>query len=60
MPAISEETERAIRAFAYYFSVDEKETEFWISQWKLSKLTKSKPNNKYPNEQGNTGINNKA
>lgn len=48
MPNISQETERAIRAFAYYHNVSEKETEFWIKQWRLSELTKVKPKNKYP------------
>lgn len=43
MPAISEETDRAIRAFAYYFGIDEQEMEFWLKQWKLSTLTKNKP-----------------
>lgn len=48
MPQITEETERAIRAFAYYFDINQKETEFWLNQWRLSTLTKTKPNNKYP------------
>lgn len=51
MPSLTPEAERAIRAFAYYFSVDEKQTEFWIKQWKLSNLTKTKPDNKYPKEE---------
>lgn len=50
MPKLTEETERAIRAFAYYFNVDQKETEFWMKQWSLSELTKTKPNNKYPDD----------
>lgn len=48
MPQITEETERAIRAFAYYFDINQKETELWLNQWRLSTLTKSKPINKYP------------
>lgn len=43
MPIISEETDRTIRAFAYYFGIDEKEMEFWLKQWRLSTLTKTKP-----------------
>jgi len=43
MPKLSEETERAVRAFGHYFEVDQKEMEFWIRQWTLSDLTKTKP-----------------
>lgn len=48
MPATSEETERAIRAFAYYHNVDQESTEFWLKQWRLSTIPKNKPVNKYP------------
>ena len=50
MPKVSPDTERAIRAFAYYFEINQKDTEFWLRQWELSTLTKSKPTNKYPEE----------
>lgn len=45
MPAISEETERAIRAFAAYFGIrDEGMIKFWLRQWELSgPLNKTKP-----------------
>ena len=48
MPKLTEDAERAIRAFAYYFDIDQKSTEFWIKQWRLSAIPKSKPVNKYP------------
>lgn len=50
MPNLSPETERAIRAFAYYFEIDQKSTEFWIKQYSLSTLPKTKPTNKYPEQ----------
>ena len=53
MPHISPETERAIRAFAYYHEIDQKSTEFWLRQWELSTLTKTRPTNKYPDEKSN-------
>lgn len=48
MPKLTEDAERAIRAFAYYHDIDQKSTEFWIKQWSLSAIPKSKPVNKYP------------
>lgn len=51
---MTQETERAIRAFAYYFEINQKETEFWIKQWRLGSSTKIKPPNKYPDEKDTT------
>lgn len=47
MPKLSEETERAVRAFAAYVEAKQEDLEFWIKQWRLSgPLNKTKPNKK--------------